>query len=147
MCMAMIETMSPEMVRREVLMHMIAYNAIRLLMLKAGKACGVSHRRISFKGMIQVIEESRVGFEKASGKTHQKEKDNLLRRIAERVVIERPGRRSEDRKVTDGYKNPGTAISSISEMKTRLEKSSMKPSKLKLHLRNKSKVLMENDFH
>ncbi|MFT5192335.1 MAG: hypothetical protein ACI957_005389, partial [Verrucomicrobiales bacterium] len=38
--------------------------------------------------------------------------------------------RSEDRKVTDGCKNPGTAISSISEMKTRLEKSSMKPLKL-----------------
>jgi hypothetical protein len=35
-----------------------------------------------------------------------------------------------DRKVTDGCKNPGTAISSISEMKTRLEKSSMKPLKL-----------------
>ncbi|MFT5405590.1 MAG: hypothetical protein ACI9DF_004443, partial [Verrucomicrobiales bacterium] len=31
---------------------------------------------------------------------------------------------------TDGCKNPGTAISSISEMKTRLEKSSMKPLKL-----------------
>jgi hypothetical protein len=85
------------MVRKEVFMHMIAYNAIRLLMLKAGKACGVSHRRISFKGVIQVMEESRMGFEKASGKTYQKEKDNLLRRIAERVVIERPGR-NEPRK-------------------------------------------------
>ncbi|MFT4639175.1 MAG: hypothetical protein ACI8T1_002499 [Verrucomicrobiales bacterium] len=97
MRMAMIVTKSPERVHTEVLMHMIAYNAIRLLMLKAGKARGVSHRRISFKGVIQVMEESRVGFEKASGKTHQKEKDNLLRRIAERVVIERPGR-NEPRK-------------------------------------------------
>ena len=99
MGMEMLRTKSPEMVRKEVLMHMIAYNAIRLLMLKAGKACGVSHRRISFKGVIQVMEESRIGFEKASGKTRQeaKEKDNLLRRIAERVVIERPGR-NEPRK-------------------------------------------------
>ena len=63
------------------------------------KACGVSHRRISFKGVIQVMEESRLGFEKAIGKPRQeaKEKDNLLRRIAERVVIERPGR-NEPRK-------------------------------------------------
>jgi hypothetical protein len=79
MGMEMLRTKSPEMVRKEVLMRMIAYNAIRLLMLKAGKASEVSHRRISFKRVIQVMEESRVGVEKASGKTHQKEKDNLLR--------------------------------------------------------------------
>ena len=99
MGMEMLRTKSSEMVRKEVMMHMIAYNAIRLLMLKAGKACGVSHRRISFKGVIQVMEESRLGFEKAIGKPRQeaKEKDNLLRRIAERVVIERPGR-NEPRK-------------------------------------------------
>ncbi|MFT5187727.1 MAG: hypothetical protein ACI9DF_000159, partial [Verrucomicrobiales bacterium] len=50
-------------------------------------------------GVIQVMEESRIGFEKASGKTRQeaKEKDNLLRRIAERVVIER-AERNEPRK-------------------------------------------------
>ena len=73
--MEMLRTKSPEMVRKEVLMHMIAYNAIRLLMLKAGKACGVSHRRISFKGVIQVMEESRLGFEKATGKPRQEAKE------------------------------------------------------------------------
>ncbi|MFT5189635.1 MAG: hypothetical protein ACI957_002666 [Verrucomicrobiales bacterium] len=36
MGMEMLRTKSPEMVRKEVLMRMIAYNAIRLLMLKAG---------------------------------------------------------------------------------------------------------------
>ena len=99
MGMEMLRTKSPEMVRKEVLMHMIAYNAIRLLMLKAGKAYGVSHRRISFKGVIQVLEGCRGGFAKVSGKPRLEatEKENLLLRIAERVVIERPGR-NEPRK-------------------------------------------------
>jgi hypothetical protein len=99
MSMEMLRTKSPEMVRKEVLMHLIAYNVVRLLMLKAGKANGVNHRRISFKGVIQVLEESRIGFEKALGKARllAAEKDNLWTRIAERVVVERPGR-SEPRK-------------------------------------------------
>lgn len=99
MGMEMLRTKSPEMVRKEVLMHMIAYNVIRLLMLKAGKAHGVSHRRVSFKGVIQVLEECRGGFEKASGKPRLEaaQRDNLLWRIAERTLLERPGR-NEPRK-------------------------------------------------
>lgn len=94
MGMEMLRTKSPEMVRKEVLMHMIGYNVVRLLMLKAGQAHGINHRRISFKGVIQVLEESRIGFEKAFGKSRllEGEKRNLWARIAERVVIERPGR-------------------------------------------------------
>jgi hypothetical protein len=99
MGMEMLRTQSPEMVRKEVLMHMIAYNVVRLLMLKAAVATGVNHRRISFKGTLQVIEESRVGFEKTTGSVRQLglEKDNLLERIVERVVPHRPGR-NEPRK-------------------------------------------------
>lgn len=94
MGMEMLRTKSPEMVRKEVLMHMIGYNVVRLLMLKAGKAHGINHRRVSFKGVIQVLEESRIGFEKALGKPRllEAEKQNLWMRIAERVVKERPGR-------------------------------------------------------
>jgi hypothetical protein len=94
MGMEMLRTKSPGMVRKEVLMHMIAYNVVRLLMLKAGKAHGVNHRRISFKGVIQVLEESRIGFAKALGKPGllDAETQNLWARIAERVVAERPGR-------------------------------------------------------
>jgi hypothetical protein len=36
--MEMLRTESPEIVLLEVLMHMIAYNIVRLLMLKAGTA-------------------------------------------------------------------------------------------------------------
>jgi len=99
MGMEMLRTKSPAMVRKEVLMHMIAYNVVRLLMLKAGKVHGINHRRLSFKGVIQLLQESRIGFEKALGKPRlmEAEKRNLWVRIAERVVVERPGR-AEPRK-------------------------------------------------
>jgi hypothetical protein len=99
MGMELLRTKSPEMIRKEVLMHMIAYNVVRLLMLKAGKAHGVNHRRISTKGALQVMEESRFCFEKAAGKPRLlgAEKDQLLSHIAEREVPCRPGR-NEPRK-------------------------------------------------
>ncbi len=99
MGMEMLRTKSPEMVRKEVLMHMIAYNVVRILMLKSGKSYGVSHRRISFKGVLQVLEECRSGFESVSGKPRLEAiaKDNLLLRISERTILDRPGR-NEPRK-------------------------------------------------
>jgi len=99
MGMELLRTQSPAMVEKELMMHLIAYNVIRLLMLKAGQTCGVNHRRISFKGVIQVLEETRAGFEQVSGRPRrwQRERDNLLERIGEREVRERPGR-NEPRK-------------------------------------------------
>ncbi len=99
MGMELLRTESPEMVRKEVLMHMIAYNIARLLMLKAAKVAGVNHRRISFKGTLQVLEETRIGFEKVTPRACgiSIEKDNLLARISERIVPHRPGR-NEPRK-------------------------------------------------
>ncbi len=99
MGMELLRTKTPAMVRKEVLMHMIVYNAIRLLMLKAGNAFGVSHRRVSFKGVVQVLGESGVTFAGVLGKPRLEvsAKDKLLERIAERVVRERPGR-NEPRK-------------------------------------------------
>ena len=99
MGMELLRTKSPDMVHKEVLMHMIAYNVVRLLMLKAGNVHGVNHRRISFKGVLQVLEECRSGFGKVVGKPRllERERDNLWLRIAERIVDERPGR-NEPRK-------------------------------------------------
>jgi hypothetical protein len=99
MGMELLRTKSPEMVHKEVLMHMIAYNIVRLLMLKAGNVHGVNHRRISFKGVLQVLEECRSGFGAVAQKPRllERERDNLWLRIAERIVDERPGR-NEPRK-------------------------------------------------
>jgi hypothetical protein len=99
MGMELLRTKTPEMVRKEVLMHMIVYNAIRLLMIKAANVFGVSHRRISFKGVVQVLGEGGATFVGLVGKPRLEAcaKGKLLERIAERVVRERPGR-NEPRK-------------------------------------------------
>ncbi len=98
--MELLRTKSPEMIRKEVLMHMIVYNLLRLLMLKAGQFHGVNHRRLSFKGVLQVLEESRTEFRMMANrpKLREREVGNLWERIAERYVEERPGR-SEPRRV------------------------------------------------
>jgi len=100
MGMELLRTKTPEMIRKEVLMHMIAYNAIRLLMLKAAIGCGKSPRRISFKGVIQVLEENRHGFRDVAGKPRRTTllKENLFRRIAERIIPDRPGRHEPRKK-------------------------------------------------
>ena len=61
MGMEMLRTQSPEMVRKELMMHMIAYNALRLLMLKSSTIHGCNHRRLSFKGALQVLASSAGG--------------------------------------------------------------------------------------
>lgn len=98
--MEMLRTQSPGMVHKELLMHMIAYNAIRLLMLKSAQRHGENARRLSFKGTLQVLASSGTAFRDAWKKpvVRRREKDALLERIAERPVPERPGR-NEPRRV------------------------------------------------
>lgn len=98
--MEMLRTKSPELILKEILMHMIFYNLIRLVMLKAGVACGVNPRRLSFRGVQQVLQASREGF--AGLGTRPLLRRGMIvemwARVAERGVIERPGR-NEPRRV------------------------------------------------
>ena len=48
---------SPDMVKKELLMHFIVYNCIRLLMLKASREKGMSPREISFKSSVQALRQ------------------------------------------------------------------------------------------
>lgn len=98
--MEMLRTKSPEMIYKEVLMNMIAYNLIRLLMLKAAVTQGVSHRKLSFKGVLQVVSECRAEFKTLANRPRirAERKTNLWSRIAERILNERPGR-NEPRRV------------------------------------------------
>ncbi|MFT7222632.1 MAG: hypothetical protein ACI82Z_000155 [Cellvibrionaceae bacterium] len=43
---------TPDMVRKEILMHLIAYNCIRSLMIESADSGGVSVRSVSFKGSV-----------------------------------------------------------------------------------------------
>ncbi len=100
MGMDMLRTKSPEMIRKELMMHMVAYNILRLLMLKSGHAHGCNARRLSFKGALQVLGACMSAFTSTGNKPKSRRaaRAQLLERIAERALPNRPGR-SEPRKV------------------------------------------------
>ena len=53
--MEVLRTKSPEMVRKEVAMHLLAYNLIRGIMAEAGRSGGVKPRRLSFTGATHTV--------------------------------------------------------------------------------------------
>ena len=46
---------TPEMVRKELWMYMLAYNLIRAVMMRAARSGGLCPRQISFKGAVQAV--------------------------------------------------------------------------------------------
>jgi hypothetical protein len=88
------------MVHKEFLMHLIAYNCIRCLMIEAAEEKGVRARRISFKGSVQALRQWEPHLNQS--KISRQERDRLIRllyeSIAGNIVPERPGR-SEPRAV------------------------------------------------
>lgn len=85
---------TPDMVRKEIMMHLIVYNCIRCLMWEAADKCGVRVRRISFKGSIQALRQWEPHLNQA--KTRRQEQDRLIHllydSIAAKIIPERPGR-------------------------------------------------------
>jgi len=57
LCMDVLRCLTPEMVRKELAMHVIAYNLIRATMLQAAQAANKDVDRMSFKGTCQTLRE------------------------------------------------------------------------------------------
>ena len=96
---------SPAMVEKELLMHLIAYNLIRCVMLESARACQASLERISFKGTVDAVRHYCPAM--AQARTAEKRRElvrELLRVLAADLVPERPGRR-EPRAVKRRPKN------------------------------------------
>jgi putative transposase len=55
MHMEILRTKSPEMVRKEVAAHLLAYNLIRGVMAEAARVGGIEPRRLSFKGSLHTV--------------------------------------------------------------------------------------------
>jgi hypothetical protein len=53
----MLRTKSPEMVRKEVAAHLLAYNLIRGVMAEAARVEGIKPRAVSFKGSLHTVRE------------------------------------------------------------------------------------------
>jgi hypothetical protein len=92
--MDVLRCLSPAMVRKEVAMHRIAYNLVRILMQQAAIIHHVPIARISFKGTLDSLHHFADAMQALAGKP-RRQKDllaNLLQAIANDPLPHRPGR-------------------------------------------------------
>jgi hypothetical protein len=86
---------TPELVRKEIWTHVLAYNLIRTIMAQAAATHGLEPRSISFKGAMQTLEafQPLLEFEAARGRAQQlRLYQEILRAIATHRVADRPDR-------------------------------------------------------
>lgn len=101
MQMADLRCKTPELVRKEVWAHVLAYNLIRTIMAQAATEHDIPPRTISFKGALQTLEAFQPVIEfqgSCSSQFRQRLYEHLLECIASHRVGNRPGR-VEPRKV------------------------------------------------
>lgn len=85
---------TPDMIRKEILMHFIAYNCIRRLIYESAKTLNTQHERVSFKGGLQALRQW-IDNGHLSIKPNQKPQHvllELMKFIADKLVPNRPGR-------------------------------------------------------
>jgi hypothetical protein len=86
---------TPAMVRKEILMHFIAYNAIRVLIYEASEERNVDPRRISFKGAVQSLRQWEPHLNQARSSRSEKFRliSVLYESISQKLIPDRPGRK------------------------------------------------------
>ena len=98
MKMDMLSCKSPGMVKKELGVHFIAYNIIRIIMVEACAKHGAEPWKISFKGAVQLINASMPYLIKSSASEHENTYEKMLALMLKNKVGDRPGR-IEPRKV------------------------------------------------
>ena len=85
---------SPSMIRKELLMYFIAYNAIRHLIYEAAHAHEKDPMRLSYKGALQALRQAEGYFNQAAGslKEIRRLRGNLHDSISTQIIPFRPGR-------------------------------------------------------
>ena len=83
---------TPEMVDKELYMHLIAYNLVRAIMLEATVAYATKIERLSFKGSIATIQQWATTIAQAAPKERHDFYQAMLRCIVGNPVPERPDR-------------------------------------------------------
>ena len=83
---------TPEMVRKEVWMHLLAYNLLRTVMAVAAHESDVEPRAISFKGARQALTAFAPKLEAARPQQRAGLVDAMLKAVAYHRVGDRPGR-------------------------------------------------------
>jgi len=90
--MDVLRCMSPEMVEKEIWMHLLAYNLIRGVMAEAAKAHDKQPRQLSFKGALQTMTAFEGALRSATPEMREYLVQVMLKAISEHQVGDRPGR-------------------------------------------------------
>lgn len=83
---------TPEMVQKEIWIHLLAYNLIRGMMAKAAEAHDASPRELSFKGTLQAMTAFQDTLRFSSAECRAVLWEEMLKVIASHRVGNRPGR-------------------------------------------------------
>lgn len=83
---------SPDMVKKEIWMHVLAYNLVRGVMAAAAEEHDEEPRNLSFKGALQALESFREEAGGVHGPARYRLVDAVLAMIASETVGERPNR-------------------------------------------------------
>lgn len=83
---------TPSMVRKEIWMHLLAYNLIRTVMAEAAERHELKPREVSFKGALQTLSAYRSLLEGATSEDMRRLTSEMLKAIASHRVGDRPNR-------------------------------------------------------
>jgi hypothetical protein len=83
---------SPEMVEKEIWMHLLAYNLIRGVMAQAAQAHDKQPRQLSFKGTLQTMTAFQDPLRRATPAARKRLVQAMLDAIAQHEVADRPDR-------------------------------------------------------
>ena len=118
MGMDILRCQTPEMIRKEILMHFIAYNCVRRLMYEAAEEANIEVRVVSFKGSVQALRSWEPHLNQAN--VSQAERFRLVSDLYDAMtntpIRQRPGR-SEPRCIKRRPKNYQLLTSPRHEMK------------------------------
>jgi Transposase DDE domain len=92
MNMSVLRCKTPEMVRKEIWMHLLAYNLVRTVMAEAAERAGIEPREVSFAGAVQTINALGPILMTAAADDAQALMEVLLQAIARHRVGDRPDR-------------------------------------------------------
>jgi hypothetical protein len=92
MNMDMLSCKTPEMVIKEIGIHFLAYNFIRVIMAEACSKHDAKPNQISFKGTVQLVNEMMAHFINTGRSRNKKIYDNLLKQIVKNRIGNRAGR-------------------------------------------------------
>ncbi len=98
---------TPEMVRKELWMQLLAYNSLRVKMAQAAVLHNVKPRQPSFKSALAFLEEFMPALQRANAEDQARLEREMLKTIAQFKVGDRPGRKEPrvDKKRVQKYKH------------------------------------------